>query len=1678
MCPNLNNPQVKQEFEELVNAVGEVAAYDIWSKNNGNAIDKAPNGAESQLFNELLKRANGDRNLAIKLKSRFFTKSFMSQYGDWVKDPKNVSRIKLDENGEVRLDSLTTDPTKLSALEVHGMSTKDIISRLRYSVPRNHIAHSILNLFSKLDIKVRLMTDLDFQEDPDLKDAHMAYGYDINQDDIILINADEFDDVSDLSNLAALLHEIVHVYTQRSLKAVSLGKGTQLEIKLYNKITELWNKYREMYHMQADEKGRYHGDFYGLNSQSEFIAELLTNQRFLENLIEDARQNNLLENVLQMLHSIWNAIYELFTGEHIIKIDKEVENAQELLLQLLSFNVEDQNQDATFRIQDSIRERKKYLKKAVDDMSRYHFDTEKEMNERLNRIRQSITEGLKARLKTIDFKDIAKRAEVIENIKYQLANLENDLISNIQIVQMFITETKFDALEVGEKVMKAYKGETGVFTDQELVDLNKNYFGFYVPQITEIFNSLANLDSYREIIGKEDYDTLMHQLQLCKTTMDLSYDAVKRMQVVNAQRALVQHGVKVGDQTIFNYVNEYSRTTDFDINVITRMIGAGDKIKDQAIKTLFSITQEVENEINSVVFTKSIELNKLLKVVGNTKQKLLFEVDEKGRPTGYIIRDKNYGAFFNDLKAFKEKLYIDFGLNSNQLMLPENYATRVEFNRRLNDWINLRCERKYTPKFYELLNSLSPETFRAKEAIESKIRTLTNKYRDYNGLPHYEKMKQEEWEQLESYEFEKKQLASIYDQFGNEKLKGSIERTIADELTAYNKELQKNIKHKDNQEKFAKLLEKKEQELSAKEFKLWKERNTRVIYDEKFYAELESIERADYGNQYTELSAKKRELLNMFRNSRTGEVDANAMPLKTKRVIEDIDRKLRAIKQANKNKVKKSTTGVKFQDVAVMRPSKLYYKDESRAADEDIEVSGTLEVFYMDNTYETSKGSVPKAWYMKIVPKNTDYIHIVPSASLAELSEESPFLNKNYDITNDEYYQPKKSFIDENGNKVTKYDNSKEFNRIMNMKGMKELRQALIDTMKESNDKLNNLEYLNKYLLPQITGSWVRYIRANGFLSGTLNWLLDKFTVLGDDEGIKSKVQHAPDGTSLSLVPQYFTKRLRNPAVISANLVGNVISYYRMAENFKRKNEIRGTVENILHFLAQRDYKGSNSLLNRQLRRIRRSSEDKKGTETNLYKFAQKFVSMNIYDTKLTPWSITIGEREISVSKILRNFLGLGTLINLGLNFICAATGFFTALHNHLMTTFVGRYYTWHNALAAFKDVVYDAFKYGLAAGSINYKSQQMAYMDYFEVGGTSRSLSEHTNWTRLQRLVSGHWAFGIYSMSDYFIKGQILNCVMYDYKLIDGEFIHHEAYFNRYGKTDETKRIWDNAETFKSSTEISAGKIKAKDARNQKAVDAAKYHIGDTARALSASADGQLTPLQKAQITTNVLGAMVMMHRNYLPTLMQNTYSMDRQYDYQSQREVEALLKTPITVFQRIWRDNSGLAIASELLKTILFEKNLSSSVEKYNLRRLKLDILTVGIIYPILRDMIRQSADDDKKDWWKNALALIASKTTFENGAPYNLVDVYNTIKSPTPLFSLLGNVGTEVAYPFYLATSILLNQQLEENEIIKRGPYKNMRKIQRVLWKTTPFKNIIELKDVASKRRYYETQILGLN
>ena len=99
ICPNLHLPDVAREFNEIKAATSEKAAYHIWSANNGNGIDKAPNGAQSKLFNDLLRLTNGNRKEAIILKSKIYGNSFKEWFGDWQNDPENASKI-VDKNGE------------------------------------------------------------------------------------------------------------------------------------------------------------------------------------------------------------------------------------------------------------------------------------------------------------------------------------------------------------------------------------------------------------------------------------------------------------------------------------------------------------------------------------------------------------------------------------------------------------------------------------------------------------------------------------------------------------------------------------------------------------------------------------------------------------------------------------------------------------------------------------------------------------------------------------------------------------------------------------------------------------------------------------------------------------------------------------------------------------------------------------------------------------------------------------------------------------------------------------------------------------------------------------------------------------------------------------------------------------------------------------------------------------------------------------------------------------------------------------------------------------------------------------------------------------------------------------------------------------------------------------------
>ena len=94
-CLNIKNKEVKAALDEVAAVLGsEDAAYYVISENEGYAIDQAPNGEPSKLFSDLLSHYKGNREAAIKAKSKTFTEAFKTWFGE--------SKV-VDTNGEPKI---------------------------------------------------------------------------------------------------------------------------------------------------------------------------------------------------------------------------------------------------------------------------------------------------------------------------------------------------------------------------------------------------------------------------------------------------------------------------------------------------------------------------------------------------------------------------------------------------------------------------------------------------------------------------------------------------------------------------------------------------------------------------------------------------------------------------------------------------------------------------------------------------------------------------------------------------------------------------------------------------------------------------------------------------------------------------------------------------------------------------------------------------------------------------------------------------------------------------------------------------------------------------------------------------------------------------------------------------------------------------------------------------------------------------------------------------------------------------------------------------------------------------------------------------------------------------------------------------------------------------------------
>ena len=135
ICPNLKNKEVKQQFDELVAATSEQAAYHIWSQNEGLPIDYTPVNREVvvDIDQRIEDVSNMILNKLLVKKSPFRSKKIEKNYMS-----TNDTSFVVD-----RMSNVYYDITGLQLFDEYPNGIEEAIEILKFNLRNNFMSGNI-----------------------------------------------------------------------------------------------------------------------------------------------------------------------------------------------------------------------------------------------------------------------------------------------------------------------------------------------------------------------------------------------------------------------------------------------------------------------------------------------------------------------------------------------------------------------------------------------------------------------------------------------------------------------------------------------------------------------------------------------------------------------------------------------------------------------------------------------------------------------------------------------------------------------------------------------------------------------------------------------------------------------------------------------------------------------------------------------------------------------------------------------------------------------------------------------------------------------------------------------------------------------------------------------------------------------------------------------------------------------------------------------------------------------------------------------------------------------------------------------------------------------------------------------------------------------------------------------
>lgn len=631
---------------------------------------------------------------------------------------------------------------------------------------------------------------------------------------------------------------------------------------------------------------------------------------------------------------------------------------------------------------------------------------------------------------------------------------------------------------------------------------------------------------------------------------------------------------------------------------------------------------------------------------------------------------------------------------------------------------------------------------------------------------------------------------------------------MAEEIHAWYNYINGKIKYKPNVEKYNAGLKKLQDQLqnassSSEKLKIQKRiksyvyYNSKLQYTEDFQNLLNECHSGEQDKRLAILQERRRKLLIPAKdvNNALASPDLQNLTIEDLRKIKRIDQQIarRKIIIENNYQALKSK-----EESGTLTPAERKYLDKLEKSNEtpsfdfndiaqmdDVKIRGTETKMYdwwenkLKNEGWDQQDITDLLWYndkdgysrvlscfFRMVPKvdeNSEdeltlpdgrkikVLERVPGNAYSELDETSELADEEYDKTSNETMQPKKNGV-YNG-KAFSYEN-KQYNKLTEEEKDFLNNYIIKKLMWGSNEKIAGKVSAKSYRMPQIHGNSVEMMWGRGFgplgIAKSIGYAAGQFSQINEtdtefDMSMSDDLAMRPDGTKVGVIPIRYVKTLDDPEHISTDIIGSVMSYWMMAENFRLVSQLTPDLE-LIH----------DSINN--------------GTTTDTAKVIREMIDTYMYDkhTKLNENSnkkmSKSAQRLIKSADTIRKNTSRTLLSH---NYFTIMKGFLDASKTVGIEAFTGKYITVKDMAYAHSYIARSLGTIAASVGKPNVHGWLAAAMQY---NGCTKSIDEsfsHTQNTWATKFLRDNLLMGGYTVTDFMVTGMICASVYHHFRLV-----------------------------------------------------------------------------------------------------------------------------------------------------------------------------------------------------------------------------------------------------------------------------------------------------------------------